>query len=112
VQIQEISRNDETGEVSLRITPVHGDTVHYEFGQQATAGSAAVKDFKNFRTGELAASFLCVDSAGKSKSAPPIAWQNRITIKSGTLQHGDDRMAELQAAPRMRSKLARSARQL
>ena len=99
VQIQEINRNDDTGEVSLRILPIHGDTVHYEIGQEATTASARVKDFKNFRTSDLSVSFLSVESSGKSESAPPVTWQNRITIKSRTFQQGEDRMAELQAAP-------------
>ncbi len=99
VQIQEISRNDDTGEASLRLTPIQGDTLHYEISQEATTASAKVADFKDFRTRELMLSFLCVDSSGKSKSAPPVRWQNRITIKSRTFQQGDDRMAEVQAAP-------------
>lgn len=99
VQIQEIRRNDETGEVSLKLTPVHGDTVHYELGQDATTASATVDDLKNFRTRELVVSFLCIDSAGQSASAPPVTWKNRITLKSRTFQQGDERMAELQAAP-------------
>ncbi|MBN1569786.1 MAG: DUF499 domain-containing protein [Acidobacteria bacterium] len=99
VQIQEINRNDDTGEVALRILPIQGDTVHYEIGQEATTASARIKDFKNFQTKDLNISFLCVDSQQKSKSAPPVKWQNRITIKSRTYQQGQDRMAELQAAP-------------
>lgn len=99
VQIQEVSRDDDTGEVSLKLTPIHGDVVHYEIEQEATTASATVTDFKNFRTKELVISFLCVDSTGKGKSGPPVSWKNRITIKSRTFQQGKDRMAELQAAP-------------
>ena len=65
VRIQELQRNDDTGEVTLRLTPVSGDTVHYEVGAQATPASAKVSDPKQFKTRELVASFLCMDSKGE-----------------------------------------------
>ncbi len=38
--LQEKSRNDDTGEVEIQITAVHGDTIYYDFGAAATTASA------------------------------------------------------------------------
>jgi hypothetical protein len=99
VRIQELHRDDDTGEVTLRLTPVSGDTVHYEVGAQATPASAKVSDPKQFRTSELVASFLCLDSKGEYDTGAVVPWQNRITIKSRTYQSGTDKMVELRTAP-------------
>lgn len=99
VQVQELSRDSDTGEVTLKLTPVHGDTIHYEIGSDATTGSMKVESPKGFRTRELALSFLCVDSTGQHETGEPVSWKNRITIKSRTFRSGEDRMVELRAAP-------------
>ena len=39
VKIQELSRDDDTGRVKLRATPVNGDTIYVEIGAPATAAS-------------------------------------------------------------------------
>jgi len=99
VRWQEKQRNDDTGEVTLTLNAVHGDTLYYEVGAPATTGSQIVSDPKNFRTSELEVSFLCVDSKGEHETGTPITWRNRITIKSRTFQSGNDKMVELKAAP-------------
>src|SRR5205823_4086044 len=99
VRIQELQRDDDTGEVTLRLTPVSGDTVHYEVGAQATPASVKVSDAKQFKTSELVASFLCMDSKGGYDTGAAVSWQNRITIKSRTYQSGTDKMVELRTAP-------------
>jgi hypothetical protein len=99
VRIQELQRDDDTGEVTLKLTPVSGDAVHYEVGAQATPASAKILDPKQFKTAELVASFLCVDSKGEHATGAPVSWQNRITIKSRTYQRGTDKMLELRTAP-------------
>lgn len=99
VQIQELLRNDETGEATLKISPVHGDQVFYEIGGPATPGSLRVENLKAFKTTELNLSFLCCDSKGEHETGEPRSWKNRITIKSRTFQAGKDRMVELHAAP-------------
>jgi hypothetical protein len=99
VRIQELQRDDDTGEVTLRLTPVSGDTVHYEVGAQATPASAKVSDPKQFKTSELVASFLYMDSKGEYDTGAAVPWQNRITIKSRTYQSGTDKMVELRTAP-------------
>ncbi len=99
VRVQELKRNDDTGEVTLRLTPVHADKVHFEIGSPATAASSPVPDLHNFTSAELRLSFLAVDSTGAHPSGPPEAWKNRITIKSRFFQDGDQLMCELHAAP-------------
>ncbi|MCI0528207.1 MAG: hypothetical protein L0Y56_12280, partial [Nitrospira sp.] len=61
VRIQEISRNDDTGVVTLKLTPVNGDVIHYDRGDaRATTASLRVSDPKKFETRDLVISFLCV----------------------------------------------------
>ena len=95
----EAQRDDETGEVTLKLTAVHGDTLYYEVGAPATTASQQVADPKNFRTQELAVSFLCVDSEGEHEAGGASTWRNTITLKSVCYQSGSDKMVELRAAP-------------
>jgi hypothetical protein len=99
VRPQELKRDDITGETMLRLVPVHADKVHYEIGGPATTGSALVPDLQKFTTSELRLSFLAVDSTGQHQTGPPIAWPNRIGLKSRFFQQGSQRMCELLAAP-------------
>jgi len=99
VFVQQVSRNEDTGEAILKITPVHGDVVHYEYEQDATTASRKVEDYKTFKTKELIVSFLCVDSKGEHEAGAPYKWPNRITIKHRLYQQGSDRMVQLQVAP-------------
>lgn len=100
VAVRELSRNDDTGEITLRIDPVHGDQVHYEFGgAAATSGSAKVDNPSAFKTAELHLSFLAVDSKGKNETGPARPYKNKITLKYRLFQDGGDKRCELQAAP-------------
>lgn len=100
VRVQEISRNEETGEVTLRLLAVHGDRVLYEVGgQHATSASLPVADLRTFATDEFEVSFLCVDPTGKHETGPPEVWRNRLTVKSRIFQQGGEKMVELRAAP-------------
>lgn len=99
VQVQEWSRDDDTGVATLKLTPVHGDIVHYEIGAQATPQSLKVTDPRSFAASEIEYSFLCVDSKGKHEAGEPITWKNRITIKSRVYQNDAEKMLELRSAP-------------
>lgn len=101
VQVQQLSRNDDTGEVVLRLNPVHGDLICFEVGKEATRESGRVEDPKNFSTAELKVSFLCVDSSGKHQTGSAVEWRNKITIKSRVYQGRDgmEKLVELRAAP-------------
>ncbi|MCZ7647980.1 MAG: DUF499 domain-containing protein [Planctomycetota bacterium] len=97
VRWQELERNDDTGEVTLKLTPVNGDTVHYEIGGNATSASAKVSDLRTFKTTDLELSFLAAEDA--SEYGEPVTWRNRITLKARQFQNGKDKMVELRAAP-------------
>ncbi|MCI0428429.1 MAG: DUF499 domain-containing protein [Nitrospiraceae bacterium] len=99
VQIQERSRNDDTGEVELRVTPIYGDIVYAEIAGEATTASKKVEN-AIFVTSEMEVSFLAVDSTAVHPTGPPYTWKNRVTLKY-RLYTGNNaqRMLELQAAP-------------
>ena len=100
VRWAELSRDDDTGAVTLRLSAVHGDAIHYEVGGAATTASARVEDPQRFVTRELAVHFLCVDSTGTHETGDETLWRNRITVKSRQYDGADGRrMAELRAAP-------------
>ena len=99
VQIQEWSRDDDTGVVTLKLTAINGDTLYYEIGATATTSSLQVSDPRVFPASEMEYSFLCVDSKGKHEIGSAVGWKNRITIKSRTYRDASSRMVELRAAP-------------
>jgi hypothetical protein len=98
VTVQEQSRDDDTGEVSLRVTPIHGDTIYWEVGGTATTASAKL-DGATFKTKELEISLLALDSTGVHETGEPLTWHNRITQKHRVYQSGADKHMELRAAP-------------
>ena len=102
VRVQELKRNDDTGEVTLRITPVHADTVYYEIGSEATTSSAKVPDVQNFSTSELHLTFLAVDSTGAHATGPTVHWKNTINLKYRLFQQGE--RSDVRAASRTAGK--------
>ena len=86
VQVQEWSRDDDTGVVTLKLTAINGDTLYYEIGAPATTSSLQVSDPRVFPASEMEYSFLSVDSKGKHEIGVAVSWKNRITIKSRTYQ--------------------------
>jgi len=100
VQIQQMFRDDNTGEATLKLTPVHGDTLYYEINAPATSGSMQVINPRSFKTQELMVSFLCADSSGRHQQGNPVAWKNQITLKSRSFQGtSGEKMVELKSAP-------------
>ncbi|MEW5920667.1 MAG: DUF499 domain-containing protein [Bacillota bacterium] len=100
VQVQELSRNDDTGEAKLKIIPRYGDRVYFEIDSPATSGSQPVLNLNDFRTKELKLSFLCVDSTGEHETGEPVEWCNRITLKYRFYTDRDGNTAlELRSAP-------------
>ncbi len=98
VKLQELSRDDDTGRVKLRATPINGDTIYVEIGAPATTASHKLSG-RDYETDDLAVSFLAVDSTGQHETGEPLTWNNRITIKSRIYDHGGDKMVELRTAP-------------
>jgi hypothetical protein len=99
VNVKQIARNDDTGEVTLKITPLHGDTVHYEIDSKATEASSKLDTSQPFKIKELKLSFLCVDSTGEHETGEPVPWKNNITLKYQFFGAGNDKRMELQVAP-------------
>ena len=98
VSIKEIFRDDDTGDVKLRVAGIHADTVYYEIGASASTASAKLEG-QTLSTSEIRVSFLAVDSTGTHETGDPITWENRITLKYRPYQKGSDKMMELRAAP-------------
>ena len=99
MQVQERSRNDDTGEVELKVIPVHGDTVYAEIGGEATTASLKVENGL-FTSHEMEVSFLAVDSTGTHPQGPAQTWKNRVTLKYRLFSGpASQRMLELKAAP-------------
>jgi hypothetical protein len=98
VSIREVSRDPDTGEVTLKLTPIHGDTVYYDVGGDATPASAKVEGGV-LKLREIRASFLAVDSSKQHETGTPVSWENRITLKHRFFQSGTDRRLELKAVP-------------
>lgn len=96
--LQEKSRNDDTGEVVIQVTPVYGDAIYYDYGAPATTASAKL-DGSRLTTSELRVSFLVVDSKREHETGETITWQNRITLKHKLYQSGKNKKMKLQAAP-------------
>jgi hypothetical protein len=98
IVINEQTRDDETGEVTLKLTPIRGDTIYYDVGGVATTASARV-DGSALKVKDLKASFLVVDSTSEHETGEAVSWQNRITLKHRIYQSGANKCMELQAAP-------------
>ena len=99
VQWQERSRDEDTGAVDLKLTPVNGDTVYAEVGGEATPASKKVENGQ-LTTDEIEVSFLAVDSTGLHPSGPAVTWKNRVTLKFRWFAgRKNEKMLELQAAP-------------
>jgi hypothetical protein len=98
ISVQEQTRDDDTGEVVLRVTPIHGDSIYWEVGGTATTSSAKL-DGSTFKTTELEVSLLGVDSKGVHETGEAYTWRNRITLKHRQYQNGSDKQIEFKAAP-------------
>lgn len=98
VKLQELLRDDDTGRVKLRATPLNGDTIYVEIGAPATTASQRLSG-RDYETAEMVVSFLAVDSTGQHETGEPLTWHNRITIKSRVYDHGADKVVELRTAP-------------
>lgn len=99
IQYQERSRDEDTGAVELKLTPVNGDTVYAEIGGEATPASQKVENGL-FTTDEIEVSFLAVDSTGVHPNGAAVTWKNCVTIKYRLYAGGKgEKMLELKATP-------------
>ena len=98
VRIQETFRDDDTGEATLKVTPVHGDRVYMEEGAPATTSSRLLESMTVI-TKEMHVYFLAVDTTGVHKAGDSVTWKNKVTVKHKFYHEGDTMMCELKAAP-------------
>ncbi|PYG84914.1 chitobiase/beta-hexosaminidase-like protein [Ruminiclostridium sufflavum DSM 19573] len=98
VSCRVISRDDDTGEVTLKILPHNGDVVYYEINNDATIASMQVADINNFKTTELKLSFLCVDSKGTNSTGSLLYWTNDVLLKHKIYDNGGSQYIELKAS--------------
>lgn len=99
VQVQLLSRDPQTGEATLRVRPLHADTVHYSCDGPVTAASPRLEG-NELKTTALRVAFLAVDSTGEHDTGEPRVWTNTIEVKYRLYQQGEQRMCELRAIPR------------
>lgn len=104
VNVQVLSRNPDTGEANLKITPVNGDKVLYEIGHsQPSSASMDVAEteggYSRFTTTDMRVSFLCVDSRGVHEQGGVYVWENALQLKHEVIQQGEDWLVELKAVP-------------
>jgi len=93
------NRDDDTGEVTLKIQPVHGDRVFYDIGSPATPSSEQVQNLHNFLTSSMRVSFICTDSTGVHETGEPVEWTNKVTLKKRLYGSGKEKRIELKSAP-------------
>jgi Protein of unknown function (DUF499)/Fn3 associated len=105
VGIKEISRDEDTGEVTLKISPIYGDDVKYEIGdREPTTASSSVSNapggYKAFKTKDLCLRFKCFDTQGKNNQGASIPWKNKIVLKHRVFQDSSDWKVEFKAIPK------------
>lgn len=98
VTVQEQSRDAESGEAVLRVTPIHADTIYYQAGNAVPTASAKL-DGPSLTTTDLEVSFLAVDSSGRHETGERYTWRNRISLRHRVYQSGYGKRLELRAAP-------------
>lgn len=98
VNVREIHRDEDTGEVTLKIVPQNGDKVYYEINGDATTGSLEVKDLDSFKTKELALTFLCVDSTGRHSTGAITRWKNNVQLQYKPFDKDGKNFIELKAS--------------
>lgn len=97
VNVIETHRDKDTGEVTLKIIPINGDTVYYEIDSEATESSLKVIDLSNFKTSELKLTFLCVDSKEIYQTGSVYEWTNKVFIQYKAYDVNGNKMLKLDA---------------
>ncbi len=104
VNVQLLSRNIDTGEVNLKITPVNGNKVLYELGHNSpSSASMDVAEteggYSRFSTSDMRVTFACIDSRGEHDQGSVYVWENTLQLKHEVIQQGDKWRVELKAVP-------------
>lgn len=99
VNIQQKSRERDTGSVFLRIIPQYGSIVHYEYHNDPTTGSQTIEDLENFKTDQVDVRFLCIDPSGEHETGEVITWKNEIEVRHKKHDQNGQKFVTLQAFP-------------
>ena len=99
-----LSRNSDTGEASLKITPVNGNKVLYEIGESTpSTGSLDIAETKGgysgFTSSDMRISFVCIDDRDEHEQGEILVWQNTLQLKHEVVQQGDQWTVEFKAVP-------------
>src|SRR5262249_32882102 len=98
VSLQVLSRNDDTGETTLRIRPLHADGVLVSEIGPPTSMSKRLEHY-DLPTTATRLWFLATDSQNPSRVGEPEEWKSTVTIKHRISQDGEQRRCELRAIP-------------
>jgi hypothetical protein len=98
VSVQVLTRNDDTGETTLRVRPLHADAILMSETGPPTPMSARLDQF-DFPTKAVRLWFRAVDPQDPARVGDPVEWKASITIKHRIYQDGDQRRCELRAIP-------------
>ena len=82
----------------LKILPKFGDTVYYEFNQEATTSSDKITDFNTWKTSEMVVYFLCADSKNQHETGKPYKWVNKLNLRFEPYDAGDQKKIKLEAS--------------
>jgi len=97
-QVQLLSRDDNTGEVTLRIRPLHGDTIYMQ--KSGPNGGVREKlESYDVTTSDLKLTFTAVNAAEGNLEGDSTAWTNTIAVKQRLYDGPAGRMCELRAIP-------------
>lgn len=98
--LQQLARDDDTGNATLQVSAKHGDRVHYETGGLPATCSSLLVQGGRLETEEMRVSFLAVDSTGTHETGEPRPWQNTVTLKYQRSYRDGATRVTLKAAPR------------
>ena len=99
VRVVELARDDNTGTVKLRVSPIHGNRVYYDTSGRATPASIDLGGGGTLDVDDLRVWFIGVDTTGIHETGEPVEWTNSITLKSREYRDGDKRRIQIRAAP-------------
>lgn len=98
VSVQQLSRDPNTGEATLRVRALHGDRIYYS--EDGTVSTASLRlEGQDLKTRALSVQFLAADSTGRHETGDPEVWRNTMTLKHRYYDGPDGKMCELQAIP-------------
>jgi hypothetical protein len=102
VRVQVISRDEETGRVKLKVTPMHGDRVYMETGGSTPTQASRLLDSDTVEVDDMNVSFLAADSQKAHEPGDVYKWTNTVSIKYRFFDDNGLVRCELRAAPPVR----------